>query len=29
MELELVLIKDLFEPGSELAAKDAAEYADG
>ena len=29
VELELVLIKDLFEPSSELAAEDAAEYADG
>jgi hypothetical protein len=29
MELELVLVKDLFEPVSELAAEDAAEYVDG
>jgi hypothetical protein len=29
VELELVLIKDLFEPVSELTAEDAAEYVDG
>ena len=29
VELELILIKELFEPCSELAAEDAAEYADG
>jgi hypothetical protein len=29
VELELVLVKDLLEPGGELAAEDAAEYADG
>ena len=29
MELELVLPKELFESGGELAAKDAAECADG
>ena len=29
VELELVLVKEKLEPGGELAAKDAAEYADG
>ena len=29
VELELVLVKDLCEPVSELAAEDAAEYVDG
>ena len=29
MELELVLVKDLCEPVSELTAEDAAEYVDG
>src|SRR5271167_3546990 len=29
VELELVLVKELLEPGGELAAKDAAEHADG
>ncbi len=29
VELKLVLVKELFDPGSELAAEDAAEYADG
>jgi hypothetical protein len=26
---KLVLVKDLLEPGGELAAEDAAEHADG
>ena len=29
VELKLVLVKDLYEPVSELAAEDAAEYVDG
>ena len=29
VELELVLVEDLCEPVSELAAEDAAEYVDG
>jgi hypothetical protein len=29
MELELVLVKDLFEPVSKFTAEDAAEYVDG
>ena len=29
VELELVLVKDLCEPVSELAAEDAADYVDG
>ena len=29
MELELALIKELLEPGSELVAEDAAENPDG
>ena len=29
VELKLVLVKDLCEPVSELAAEDAAEYVDG
>jgi hypothetical protein len=29
VELELVLVKELCEPDSELAAEDAAEYVDG
>jgi hypothetical protein len=29
VELELVLVKEMCEPVSELAAEDAAEYVDG